>query len=55
MKHTIAEIIDKVNVLHNKAITLYNSQYRLTEAEQKYLLDDIRALARDICCDDDKH
>lgn len=53
MKHSIEELVAKVKVLDDKATLLHNSQYRLSDVEIRYMLDDIRALARDICCDKD--
>lgn len=51
MIHTIEELVAKIKVLDEKATLLHNSQYRLSDAEKRYAIEDIQALARDICSD----
>lgn len=51
MYHSIEELVAKVKVLGDKATLLHNSQYRLSDSEIQYMIDDIQSLCRDICCD----
>lgn len=51
MLHDIEELVAKIKVLDDKATLLHNSQYRLSDVEIRYMIEDIQALARDICCD----
>ena len=51
MNHSIEELVAKVRVLAEKTTLLHNSQYRLADVEIRYMIEDIQALARDICCD----
>lgn len=51
MNHSIEDFVAKIKVLADKATLLHNSQYRLTEREIKYSIEDIQSLAREIYSD----
>jgi len=48
MKHTIKEMLDKIEVMHHKAVLLEKEQYNKSADEIKYRVEDIQALAGDI-------
>jgi hypothetical protein len=48
MKHTLIDLSRKAKVLHEKLVYLANTEYRCSESEIKYQMNDIIALAREI-------
>lgn len=52
MAHSIEQVYNKIQVLHTKGLELHRERYKTAgsydKAEVQYLLDDIRALAREI-------
>ena len=52
MTHSVEELYSKIKVLHDKGIELHRERYRVQGTYDKetcqYMVDDIRALARDI-------
>jgi hypothetical protein len=52
MAHSVEELYEKIKVLHDKGITLHRERYRVQNWYDKetcqYMVDDIKALARDI-------
>lgn len=52
MSHSVEEFYEKAKVLHEKAIALHRERYRVQGTFDRtlcqYLVDDIRAMARDI-------
>lgn len=52
MSHSVEQFYQKAAVLHEKAIELHRERYRVQGTYDKtkcqYLLDDLRAMARDI-------
>ena len=50
--HSVEDFYKKASILHEKAIELHRERYKTAgtydKVQCKYLLDDIRALARDI-------
>lgn len=52
MSHSVEELYDKIKVMHDKGIELHRERYRVQGWYDKqtcqYMVDDIKALARDI-------
>jgi len=52
MAHSVEELYSKIKVLHDKGIELHRERYRVQgtyDKEQcRYMVDDIRALAREV-------
>ena len=52
MTHSVEELYSKIKVLHDKGIELHRERYRVVGTYDKetcqYMVDDIRALAREI-------
>jgi hypothetical protein len=50
--HSVEELYEKINVLYNKGIELHRERYRVAgsydEIQCQYMVDDIKALAREI-------
>jgi hypothetical protein len=52
MSHSVEELYSKIKVLHDKGIELHRERYRVQgtydNVKCQYMIDDIKALARDI-------
>lgn len=52
MSHSVEDLYKKVQILHEKGIHLHRERYKTSgtfdHAQCKYLLDDLRAVAKDI-------
>lgn len=52
MSHSVEELYQKAKVLHDKALALHRERFRVQGTYDKavctYMVDDIKALARDI-------
>ena len=52
MAHSVEELYEKAKVLHDKALALHRERFRVQGTYDKtvctYMVDDIKALARDI-------
>lgn len=52
MSHSVEELYSKIKVLHDKGIELHRERYRVhgtyDNVKCQYMIDDIKALARDI-------
>jgi hypothetical protein len=53
MKHTIKEMLQKIEVMHDKAVLLEKEHMNKSADEVKYRVEDIQALAGDIYNDRD--
>ena len=52
MSHSVEELYSKIKVMHDKCIELHRERYRVQgwydKTRCQYMVDDIKALARDI-------